>query len=314
MKNISIKQLNVFCQIARSGSLSLAAEHLFMSKAAVSLSLTELEKHLGHRVFDRVNQRLHLNHQGYQLLPLADELLQRHAEIELLYAQSAPLAGTLKVGASQTVGSYLLPYLLADFEKERAMDFSSGDEPNYIDKQVQITNHFELCQNILEYKVDVGFTEGVVQHPDLLSLPFTHDEMWIIAAKGASKFDEETIDVKALSGQQWLLREEGSGSRDFFIQHIAPSLTTWDTHFQFNSNAAIINGVTAGLGLSCLSHHVITKGNLSPHLQKISLSTSMQRPFSILLHKNKYQSPLLNCFVEFSKRWGIQTANTNRSN
>jgi DNA-binding transcriptional LysR family regulator len=308
MKNISIKQLRVFFQIAQSGSLSLAAEHLFVSKAAVSLSLTELEKHLGHRLFDRVNQRLHINHQGEQLLPLADELLQRHAEIELLYAQSAPLAGTLKVGASQTVGSYLLPYLLADFEQDREADFAQNSEPNYIDKRVQITNHFELCQNILEYKADVGFTEGEVQHPDLISLPFTQDEMWIITSKKGSPFNDTISDIQQLSDQQWLLREEGSGSRDFFIEHISPKLDSWHTHFQFNSNAAIINAVTAGLGLSCLSNHVITKGNLSPHLQRITLPTSLKRTFSIILHKNKYQSPLLKCFVDFSKQWGANTA------
>ena len=83
--NISLKQLHVFSAVAQYRTLTEASEKLFLSKAAVSLSLSELEKHIGHTLFDRVNNRLRLNHQGKELLPLADELLERATQIDGIF-------------------------------------------------------------------------------------------------------------------------------------------------------------------------------------------------------------------------------------
>lgn len=75
--NITFKQLSVFVAIVRSGSMTLAAETLFMTKGAISQTLAELESQLGVRLFDRQHARLYINHEGQKLLPVADELLSR---------------------------------------------------------------------------------------------------------------------------------------------------------------------------------------------------------------------------------------------
>ena len=66
--NISLKQLKVFVGITQHTTLSAASERLYLSKAALSMSLSELEKQLGHPLFDRVNHRLILNQEGQKLL------------------------------------------------------------------------------------------------------------------------------------------------------------------------------------------------------------------------------------------------------
>lgn len=80
--HISLKQLKVFTTITQHKTLTAASESLFLSKAAVSMALSELEKQIGHHLFDRVNNRLILNQEGQKLLPLADELLNRAKDIE----------------------------------------------------------------------------------------------------------------------------------------------------------------------------------------------------------------------------------------
>lgn len=75
--NITFRQLSVFVSIARHGSMTAAADALFMTKGAISQTLAELENQLGVRLFDRLHARLFINHEGQKLLPVADELLSR---------------------------------------------------------------------------------------------------------------------------------------------------------------------------------------------------------------------------------------------
>ena len=111
---ITLQQLRVFAAIARHGNLTSAAGSLFLSKGAVSQSLQQLENHLETALFDRVHPKLKLNQQGKQLLPMADELIARAGDIELTFGKNADSLGELHIGASQTIGNYLLPSLLAE--------------------------------------------------------------------------------------------------------------------------------------------------------------------------------------------------------
>ncbi|MDR9829137.1 LysR substrate-binding domain-containing protein [Vibrio sp. FNV 38] len=299
---ITIKQLNVFSQVVKNDTLSEAAKRLFVTKAAVSLALTDLEKQLGYSVFNRINNRLVLNQQGVDLLPLVDELLSRHAEIALTGSERQRYSGSIKLGASQTIGNHLVPYILSSFGQT-----FDGNNLNssvvYVDQDIRITNNHTLCTQLLEYKIDVGLTEGEVKHPDLITLPFGEDEMSIICPKDCLYRGQRNVDIAQLSGQKWVLRETGSGSRDFFLNHVAPSLHSWQEAYQFSATTAIINGVCAGLGLSCLSNHSLDSSRVMDNIGRIHLREPLTRQYSIVLHKDKYRTPLLNMFIDFVKQW-----------
>ncbi|WCF13763.1 LysR family transcriptional regulator [Edwardsiella piscicida] len=113
--NITFKQLRVFVAIARSGTLTQAASQLFMTKGALSQTLSELENQLGVRLFERQHARLLLNHEGQRLLPVADELLTRMQGVESLF-NNGNGDTRLMVGCTKTIGSYLLPELLSAFQ------------------------------------------------------------------------------------------------------------------------------------------------------------------------------------------------------
>ena len=115
---LTLQQLKVFATIARHGNLGGAANELCLSKGAVSQSLQELERQLATPLFDRVHPRLQLNSEGRLLQPAAEELLTRMQEIEQLFSPDAEPSGQLHLGASQTIGNYLLPALLAEGAQE----------------------------------------------------------------------------------------------------------------------------------------------------------------------------------------------------
>ncbi|WP_227006618.1 LysR substrate-binding domain-containing protein [Shewanella donghaensis] len=291
--NISFKQLNVFNSITQHKTLTAAAEKLFLSKAAVSMALAELEKHLGHPLFDRVNNRLVLNQEGKKLLPLADELLNRAKHIHKLFDDNQALTGQLRLGSSDTIGNHLSPYLLSQFRLQQ----------QHFSQSLTISNSASICQKLLDFELDVALIESENHHPDLISIPFSHDQMCIISAADHPLARCTKPTVADLESNQWVLREAGSGSRECFINTLAPKLDKWQLAFELNTTEALISSVSAGLGLGCLStlaaRYAVESGRVNLHKPPIE----MPRTFWLLVHKDKYQNPLLKSFMAFCQQW-----------
>src|SRR6201994_2794866 len=120
---ITLRQLSIFAAVADAGSTAAAAGRLALSQSATSAALNELEAVLEARLFDRVGTRLVLNDTGRGLLPQARAVPAGAAGIERDFGAAAgEHAGlaSLRVGASTTIGNYLLPTLVADWQRANA--------------------------------------------------------------------------------------------------------------------------------------------------------------------------------------------------
>jgi len=234
---LTLQQLKVFATIARHGNLGGAANELCLSKGAVSQSLQELERQLATPLFDRVHPRLQLNSEGRLLQPAAEELLTRMQEIEQLFSPDAEPSGQLHLGASQTIGNYLLPALLAEGAQEL------GAAP-----RVTIANTHLLCHALAHFELDLALIEGENHHPDLVSEPWLEDEMLIIAAPGHPLADQLELPLRRLAGETWVLREAQSGSREQFEQQLQPHLPRWQAGIELNTLEAVMLAVEKGLG------------------------------------------------------------------
>ncbi|MGF1719893.1 LysR substrate-binding domain-containing protein [Vibrio kyushuensis] len=287
--NISLKQLKVFTTVTQHRTLTSASEALFLSKAAVSMALSELEKQIGHALFDRVNNRLIINQEGLKLLPLADELLHRVDDIDELFNHEQALTGQLRIGTSDTIGNHIAPKLLSGFRTKT----------NHLSQSLFISNSNLICQKLLDYELDLALIEGKTQHPQLLSTQFSEDEMCVICPIDFPHFDKENTLLSKLEHSQWILREAGSGSREFFLRVIAPRIERWHEAFELNTTEALINSVSSGLGLGCLSRLAAESALKDGRVKELKLPLDMRRRFWLLVHKEKYQSPLLKSFIEF---------------
>ncbi|QYK11709.1 LysR family transcriptional regulator [Shewanella rhizosphaerae] len=291
--HISLKQLKVFSTLTQHKTLTAAADSLFLSKAAVSMALSELEKQLGHHLFDRVNNRLILNQEGHKLQPLADELLHRAGDIEQLFNDEQSLSGQLRIGASDTLGNQVAPYLLSDFRRHTQHELQS----------LFISNSTQICDMLIAYELDIALIEGKIQHPELDATPFSSDEMCVICPPDHPLPTDSDIPLHQLEASHWILREAGSGSREFFLRVVAPRLEQWQEAFQLNNTEALINSVSAGLGLACLSRLSAEPAIRDGRVKVLSLSLNMKRRFWLLVHKEKYLSPLLKTFIAFCHDW-----------
>lgn len=287
---LTLQQLKVFAAIARHGNLGAAADELFLSKGAVSQSLQELERQLATPLFDRVHPRLQLNSEGLLLQPAAEELLTRMQEIEQLFSPDAEPSGQLRLGASQTIGNYLLPGLLA-----------SSAPTLGLPPRVTIANTHLLCHALAHFELDLALIEGENHHPDLLSEPWLEDEMLIIAPPDHPLAGQPKLPLARLGEETWVLREPQSGSREQFEQQIQPHLARGQIGLELNTLEAVMLAVEHGLGLSFVSRLAVSDRLQSGRLVALSPDRRFPRQLSLIWHKQKYHSATLRRFLAFCR-------------
>jgi DNA-binding transcriptional LysR family regulator len=293
--SISFRQLKAFVAVARLGNLGAAADQLCLTRGAVSQALKELETQLGTPLFDRAHPHLLLNSEGALLLPLADEMLTRLDDIGALFQQSGDTAGkaVLRIGASQTIGNYLLPGLLAGLGPQWQLS-------------VFIANSQQLAARLLAFELDLALIEGEVTHPQLHSEAWQQDQMLLVASPAHPLAQHVAATGAVLSppdieGQYWVLREPASGSREQFDKYLRPQLTDPGTVLELNTLEAVLNTVQQGLGLTLVSELAMRDRLQSGALQVLPFVQNMPRQLHLCWHRDKYLSAASRRFIRFCR-------------
>jgi DNA-binding transcriptional LysR family regulator len=296
MLRLNLRQLLIFTAVADAGSTTAAGIRVSLSQSATSAALNELETLLGARLFDRVGKRLLLNDSGRALLPQARALLDSASGIEREFGVNDSGAGNapatrLRVGASTTIGNYLLPALVATYQRDRT--------DAHID--VRVGNTREVSALVSRFEVDVGLIEGPCHEREVRAEAWIEDELVIVCApehpllRGNKK---RRVTVDTLKNEPWLLREPGSGTRETVEQVLLPHLDQLREGMQFGSTEAIKHAAAAGLGLTCLSRcavqDLITLGGLVP--LKTTLPR-LSRRFYLIHHDQKRFTRSLTQFI-----------------
>jgi len=196
-------RLKVFRAVAHHLSFTRAAEELLLTQPAVTQQIKALEEDYGLPLFDRSGGRIALTAAGATLLPFAERLKAISDEaFEAVTSASGNHAGKLALGASQTIGQYLLPNLVAGFLSENP--------------RVSVTaisgNTDAMLEALTAHQIQLALIEGPSQRKNLHVEPFMQDQMVLVVSAGHEWADVE-IDLDALKGASLLMREFGSGSR-----------------------------------------------------------------------------------------------------
>ncbi len=289
--NITLRQLEVFIAVARCGSVSQAANQLYLSQPAASMAVAELEKLLGDRFFDRRGRKLHLNEKGRALLPLSVDIINRIDEIERKFSQkSNEQAGVFKLGSSTTIGSYVLPQLLNLFIKE----FPE------IEVSLDVHNTEEIIKKILDFDLDMGIIEGTCHNASIDVVPWRKDRLAIFCAPSHPLAKKTTVTPEDLKSAKWILREAGSGSRAIFENAMTGIVDNLDVILELGNTEAVKNAVESGIGISCVS--IFTLERSIKHKELVEIKTpfiDLSRFYYILVHKKKYKNQLLQSCMEF---------------
>jgi DNA-binding transcriptional LysR family regulator len=291
---VTLRQLEIFRAICLHNSVTAASSTIGLSQAAASQGLAELENLLERKLFDRLGKKLILNSEGKQLLPAAVEILDRVGEME---RPSSTLVHYFTLGASLTVGSYMLPESIARFCKEHP-DFSI---------QLQIRNTEQIVAGLLQFEFDAGWVEGVAQHPDLNAERWAEDELVIIASPNHRLAGRRAL-AKELNSETWVLREKGSGTREVFERAVYGKLAI-NRIIEVSGLEGVKRVVAAGGGISCVSIAAAATELKGRRLSQIRVAElDLRREITLLIHKRKHIQKHLSEFLEHARRSRLTSA------
>ncbi|HWI78272.1 MAG TPA: LysR family transcriptional regulator [Ramlibacter sp.] len=301
---LTLRQLQIFLAIAESGSTTTAAAAVSLTQSATSAALNQLEDLLGAGLFDRIGRRLVINDSGRALLPQARHLLDAATEIEQQFTKPDKGAGKLRIGASTTIGNYLMPGLLAAYGKD--VDVSQI--------HVRIANTEEIVTAVANLQLDIGFIEGPCHDDQLTTQQWIKDELVLFASSAHPLCQRQRrITLDELRKASWLLREPGSGTREAVERVLGPHLRHMRSGISFGDSEAIKRAVAAGMGISCLSRWVVADMLRHQALKELDTTLpALSRMFHIVRHPQKHLSRSLDQFVQFSLGWPTASEESTR--
>ena len=247
--SLNLHLLRLFAAVAKTGSFSRAADLLHISQPALSKGVRDFELQVGCRLLDRTPKGVRPTREGAALARHAETLFaaERAAEDELQALRNLD-SGSLRIGASTTIATYMIPEYLGIFHRA----FPG------IDLHVVSANTSDIADLMLGHEIEIALVEGPVEDESLISEAWRTDVMGLIAAPDhrfatAQGPIQGPIDFRLLENEILIMREPGSGTREVVAQALAAHRIEPQRTLEIGSTEAIKQAVAAGVGVAIVS-------------------------------------------------------------
>jgi LysR family transcriptional regulator, low CO2-responsive transcriptional regulator len=295
MKNATLRQLKVFEAVARNLSFSRAAEELHLTQPAVSTQVRKLEEHAGLPLFEQLGKRIHLTPAGVEMLRSSRAIIQQFKEVEDAMTQFKGVSGgTLNVTVI-SAGDYFFPSLLVEFAGQH-----SGVTLNF-----GVCNREELLGQLADNRTDLAIMVRPPEEADTLAEPFAPHPYVIVAAPDHPLAKSKRIPVSRLAREPFIVREKGSDTWHSMEEAFGEHLDKLNIAMEIKSTETIKQAVMAGMGVSFLSAHTISR-----ELRAGSLAVLNVQGFPLMLNwyvvhrRSKRLPPVAQAFKGFLMKDG----------
>ncbi len=287
------RQLKIYFEVATRLNMTEAAKNLSMTQPAISQTIKEIETEYQEQFFDRIGKKLYLTNAGEVLLSYTRRLLNINEECSKEIKELKDLKkGQLRIGASTTIGIYILTDIIGEYKKQN----------KEIDISIIIENTANISNLILENKIDFAFIEGPLSSNEIIKKDFWDDELVLISNFNHPFSKTKKVKISELEKQKIIMREKGSGTREVFEGLLSLHNIKLENYLELGSSEAIKKAVEAGLGISCISKRAIEKELKYKTLVPIKLEdTIISRKLNLIYHKDKVLSKLSKDFIKFCK-------------
>jgi DNA-binding transcriptional LysR family regulator len=291
---MDLEKLRVFSAVAAVGNVTHAAARLGTSQPAVSKQLADLEQTLGVALFDRLPRGVRLTEAGQLLARHATQIfaIESRAEQELAELRGVR-RGSLAVGASTTIGSYLIPGVFGAFHRAH---------PD-VSLSLEIANTASIQAMVRDGRIDLGLTEGFVPGAEFDVRVVDHDEMVAIAAGDHALGRRARVRLADLLREPLIVRERGSGTRDVIEAALAEHGASVTPVMALGSTEAVKRAVAAGLGVAFVSRLALDLELASGALCVVALSDfALERALHMVRLAGKRASPAVDAFIDTLQR------------
>jgi len=296
-------RLRVFCTVAETKSFSKTSRIIHLTQPAVSLQIQALEELYETKLFDRTSSTVTLTPAGEILYKYAKHILALYASAEKEIGDITGLVkGSISLGASTTIGNYLLPKVITDFRKTRPK----------IKIHLQIGNTKRVIELLSAGDIDIGFVEGEVSKPKITTERLIEDELALIVPPQhpLAKKKKKEISLFDITTEPFIFREEGSGTRQIiekYFQKYGINTQNMKISMVLGSTESIKHAVENGMGISIVSRWAAVNEVKFGTLKMLSFKEEkFIRDFTILFQKYEVLSHAAEEFYEYIKNYDFQ--------
>lgn len=286
------KYLQIFSEVCRQGSITRAAEELYMAQPAVSHVIREMEEYYGTRLFERMNRRLYITDAGTRLLQYADSILAQFDEAKDVL-QSLDAVTQVRVGANASYGISGLPDLLAGFCK------TYPEIPVY----TVIQNSRQIEEQLLKNSLDFGVMDEPVHSDLLIGRMIGWDKMTVVCGM-EFEVPEEEMELADVLTLPLLVRENGSGLRKMVDDLIEREQVRARIVTESVSMLSLIELCERGLGILVLPETVAVSYLEQGRLKRIRITDAdLKREYFLVSHRAKFCTKSMEKFQDYVMRY-----------
>ncbi|HRQ57595.1 MAG TPA: LysR family transcriptional regulator [Azoarcus taiwanensis] len=286
------RRLQVFHAVAKHGSFTRAAEHLFMTQPAVTFQIKQLEEHFNTRLLERGHGRVSLTPAGEIVMAYAERILDMSDELESRVSElTDELAGTLTIGTSTTIAAYWMPRLLEPFKRKY---------PRVIPRVV-VGNSALTEARVTARELDIGLIEIVTDQPAIERRTVARDELMVICQPGHPLSGEASLEAIDLMGYPFITRDPGNAIRELaekFFESAGISMDQLIICAEIGSLATVKYLASCGLGYGIASRAAIQRDLREGRLAAIPLEPRLYTPLEVIIPKDKFRSRLIATFAD----------------
>lgn len=295
-------KLKLFCTVVETKSFSKTSQIVHLSQPAVSMQIQALEEFFETKLFDRSKDTINLTPTGEILYKEAKHVLKHYMNMEKRIAKiTGRIKGGITVGASTTIGNYMLPRIITDFKSKYPK----------IKITLLIGNTKRIEELLNSQLIDFGLVEGEIAKTTLKVEPIISDELVLVVSSHHPLARKKILSIIDIMREPFIIREEGSGTRqkiEAFLARYGFSSDNLRIALTLGSTESIKLAVEAGAGMAILSKWAVRKEIEDGRMNSITFREgNIIRNFSLIIHSKKDITHTIEEFLLFVKKYPHET-------
>ncbi len=308
--NFTLNQLNIFCKVVESKSITKAAEELHLTQPAVSIQLKNFQEQFDIPLIEVLNKKLYVTDFGHEISIAAQKILEEvHAINFKMHAHAGLITGKLKISSVST-GKYIAPYILSDF-----INTHIG-----VELILDVTNKNQVIQSLERNEIDFALVSVMPENPVVEGIELMENKLYLVGKQNpnvlqtsnlptespspennnALKVKDGIMDKSIFEHIPLIYRENGSGTRHVMEKFLLTHGITTIKKMELTSNEAVKQALMAGIGYSVMPIIGIKNELENKQLQIIPTEGfPISSRWTLIWLKNKRLSPVSQAFLDY---------------
>ncbi|WP_121628166.1 LysR substrate-binding domain-containing protein [Poseidonibacter antarcticus] len=285
---MTIKDMEIFKNVVNCSNLTKVSKDMGLSQPNISMTIKSIESEFDEKLFDRISKKLILNERGRILYEKIIPLLSQMKDIQNDFSKNK-ISGSINIAATNTIGVYVLPILLYKYNK-KFKDVKIND----------LYNEFvEITSLILNGKLDIGFIESEVVHPNIIKELLYKDELIVVSSD--YNLSKKSYYIDQLLDKEWIIREKTSGVMNVFFEYLGDLESQLNVSLELEHTLAIKRILVKYRDtISILPEKSVAYEITNKRLYKINIiNMKFERNCYIVYHKNKFKNAVFKSFKDY---------------